>query len=132
VIFDFSQKVYRFREVMPAPLSEAVLGPPSPELVAGLRAFKQSGVSFERRELLSNGRALVIARVRSEGGSREGVRCEAVFDADGGYSKATCGCDHFRQFRLRKGPCRHLISLKLTESAATLGLTDSKQKELLH
>ncbi len=132
VIFDFSQKVYRFREVMPAPLSEAVLGPPSPELVAGMRAFKQSGVSFERRELLSNGRQLVIARVRSEGGSREGMRCEAVFDADGGYSKATCGCDHFRQFRLRKGPCRHLIALKLTESAATLGLTDSKQKELLH
>ncbi|MFT3707794.1 MAG: SWIM zinc finger family protein [Archangium sp.] len=122
VIFDFASKRYRFREVMPAPLSESVLGPPSPELTAGMRAFRAQGVTFERRELLNNGRQLVIARVRSEGGSREGISCEAVFDADGGYSKATCGCDYFRQFRLRKGPCRHLIALKLTESASTLGL----------
>lgn len=123
VIFDFASKQYRFREVMPAPLSESVLGPPSPELTAGMRAFRAGGVTFERRELLANGRQLVIARVRTEGGTREGSRCEAVFDADGGYSKATCSCDHFRQFALRKGPCRHLIALKLCESAATLGIT---------
>jgi hypothetical protein len=131
VIFDFATKQYRFREVMPAPLSEQVLGPPSPELTSGMAAYRRGGVSVERQEVLPNNRQLVIARVRTESGSREGVRCEAVFDADGGYSKATCGCDHFRQFRLRKGPCRHLIALKLFESAEILGV-DSAKKELLH
>ncbi|MFZ5444077.1 MAG: SWIM zinc finger family protein [Myxococcota bacterium] len=130
VIFDFATKQYRFREVMPAPLSDQVLGPPSPELTAGLAAWRRGGVVVER-QVLPNSRQLVIARVRVDGGSREGVRCEAVFDADGGYSKATCGCDHFRQFRLRKGPCRHLIALKLFESAEILGV-DSAKKELLH
>lgn len=131
VIFDFATKQYRFREVMPAPLSESVLGPPSPELTAGMAAYKRGGVTVERQELLPHARQLVIARVRTESGTREGVRCEAVFDADGAYSKATCGCDHFRQFRLRKGPCRHLIALKLFESAEILGI-DSAKRELLH
>jgi len=130
VIFDFATRQYRFREVMPAPLSEAVLGPPSPELTEGLRAYRQGAVTVDRRELLPQSRQLVIARVRI-GSSRDGTRCEAVFDSDGNYSKAACNCDHFRQYRLRKGPCRHLIALKMNESASMLGIGDPKQ-ELLH
>jgi hypothetical protein len=130
LIFDFATRQYRFREVMPAALSESVLGPPSPELTEGLAAFRQGQVLVERRELLPGSRQLVMARVRTSG-SKEGTRCEAVFDGDGGYAKAACTCDHFRAFRLRKGPCRHLIALKLYENAGILGV-DSEKKELLH
>lgn len=130
VIFDFATKQYRFREVMPVALSEAVLGPPSPELVSGVDAYKRGGVALERREILPNLRQLLIAQVKTEG-ARVGSHCEAVFDQDGGYSKATCGCDYFRQFRLKKGPCRHLIALKLFENAEILS-PDSAKKELLH
>ncbi len=130
VIFDFATRQYRFREVMPVALSESVLGPPSPELTAGIDTYKRGGVALERREVLPKARQLLIAQVKPEG-ARVGSRCEAVFDADGGFSKATCGCDHFRQFRLKKGPCRHLIALKLFENAEILS-TDSAKKELLH
>jgi hypothetical protein len=130
IIFDFATKQYRYREVMPAPLSESVLGPPSPELLAGMDAFRRRGVSVERREVLTGARQLVVARVRTDG-SHIGARCEAVFDRDGAYSKATCTCDFFRESRLRKGPCRHLIALKLNENAEILGI-DSATKELLH
>lgn len=130
VIFDFARRQYRFREVMPVALSESVLGPPSPELTAGIELYKRRGVALERREELPRGRQLLIAQVKAEG-SRVGSRCEAVFDADGGYSKATCGCDYFRQFRLKKGPCRHLIALKLFENAEILS-PDSAKRELLH
>ncbi|MDP1828703.1 MAG: SWIM zinc finger family protein [Archangium sp.] len=130
VIFDFATKQYRFREVMPVALSESVLGPPSPELTFGIDAYRRGGVSLDRREVLPNLRQLLIAQVRTEG-SRVGTRCEALFDSDGGYSKATCGCDYFRHFRLKKGPCRHLIALKLFENAEILS-PDSAKKELLH
>jgi hypothetical protein len=130
VIFDFATKQYRFREVMPVALSESVLGPPSPELTSGIAIYKRGGVSLERREVLPNARQLLIAQVKAEG-SYVGSRCEALFDSDGGYSKATCGCDYFRQFRLKKGPCRHLIALKLFENAEILS-PDSAKKDLLH
>lgn len=130
VIFDFATRQYRFREVMPVALSESVIGPPSEELTVGIAMFKRGGVTLERREVLPNARQLLIAQVKAEG-ARVGTRCEAVFDADGGYSKAACGCDHFRQFRLKKGPCRHLIALKLFENAEILS-PDSAKKELLH
>jgi SWIM zinc finger len=130
IIFDFSTKQFRFREVMPAPLSDAVLGPPSPELTEGMAAFKRGGVVVERRELLAGDRELVIARVKTVS-SKEGTKCEAVFDRDGAYAKATCTCDHFRQFRLRKGPCRHLIALKLSQNAEILGV-DPAKRELIH
>ena len=129
VIFDFATRQYRFREVMPVALSDSVLGPPSPELAAGIDTYKRGGVWLERREVLPKARQLLIAQVKTEG-ARVGYRCEAVFDSDGGFSKATCGCDHFRQFRLKKGPCRHLIALKLFENAEILS-TDSAKKELL-
>lgn len=131
IIFDFTARQYRWREVMPAPLSESVLGPPSPELTSGLAAFKRGGVSVERRELLSQGRQLVIARVRTEQSTAAGTKCEALFDRDGGYSKATCTCDFFHEARLRKGPCRHLIALKLNENAEILGVQPATN-ELLH
>lgn len=120
VIYDFATKQYRFREVMPMALSEAVLGPPPPELTAGLEAFRAGGVSIEHREQLPNARVLLVAKVRKARGSGEGSKCEAVFDADGKYSRAKCVCDHFRKFALRAGPCRHLIALKLYEDAEVL------------
>ena len=76
VIFDFATRQYRFREVMPVALSEAVLGPPSPELTSGIETYKRGGVSLERREVLPHARQLLIAQVRPEA-SRSGSRCEA-------------------------------------------------------
>jgi hypothetical protein len=132
IIFDYSTRQFRFREVMPAALSEAVLGAPSPELTEGMAAFKSGGVKVDRRELLPAGRELVVARVMTQrSSSRDGTKCEAVFDRDGGYAKATCTCDHFHQFKLRKGPCRHLIALKLSQNAEILGV-DPEKKQLFH
>jgi hypothetical protein len=47
-----------------------------------------------------------------------GKECESIFDADGVMSRARCGCSHFYQFKLKKGPCRHLLALRLS---ATVG-----------
>ena len=43
----------------------------------------------------------------------QGTSCEAVLDADDVYSKAKCTCSYFFKTRLRAGPCRHLLALRL-------------------
>ncbi len=102
VMYDFSAGVYRARPVMPWALSEAVVGPEPEEVREGQRLR----LELRRDEPLGNGRRLLV-------GAHGATVCEAVLDADGGFSKATCGCSHFHRFRLRAGPCRHLLALRL-------------------
>lgn len=106
VVYDFALEKYRWRPVMPVALSEAVLGPEPAEVVEGKALFFEDQVKLGRPEPLDGGRRKVAGKVR-------GVECEAVVDADGGLSKAKCACSHFYKFKLRKGPCRHLLALKL-------------------
>jgi hypothetical protein len=107
VIYDFATQRYRWRQVMPVALSESVLGPEPEEVVQG-RALQQAGqVKLLREEHLSEARRLLVARAGE-------VECEALLDVDGGFSRARCGCSHFRKSGLRAGPCRHLLALRLT------------------
>lgn len=107
LVHDFSSAVYRYRPVMPVALSEAALGPESPELVAALELFRGNDVRITLREPLAGGRHLFGATV-------DGTACEAILDADGVLSRGKCVCSHYRRFGLRAGPCRHLLSLRFT------------------
>jgi hypothetical protein len=106
VVHDFSAARYRWRPVMPVALSEAVLGPESLELVQGRRIHSERKASVSRDEPLAGGRRLLA-------GDAERTPCEAILDADGAFTRAKCSCSHFHQFRLRNGPCRHLLALQL-------------------
>jgi hypothetical protein len=107
VVYDVGAERYRWRQVMPVALSEAVLGPESPELSNGRRIHAQGKVALQRQEELAGGRRLVV-------GEAEKMACEAILDADGAFTKAKCGCSHHRSYGLRAGPCRHLLALHLT------------------
>lgn len=106
VIYDFARERYRWRPVMPVKLSEAVVGQPPEEVREGKRLFAAGEVKLTREEALTAGRKLLQGKVK-------GMECEALVDLDGGFTKAKCGCGHFRRFRLRAGPCRHLLALRL-------------------
>jgi predicted nucleic acid-binding Zn finger protein len=106
VIYDFGVDAYRYRQVMPVALSEAVLGPEHPELAAGKQIAQEKKVQVLREEAVVGGRRLYVFKAL-------GVSAEAVVDADGAFKKAKCGCSFFYKSRLRAGPCRHLIALKL-------------------
>ena len=109
-LYDFAADCYRYREVMPVALSEAVLGPEHPELAAGRALAAEGKVKILRREALDGGRRLFVF---TAGGEQE---TEAVLDADGAFKSARCHCKFFRQNRLRGGPCRHLIALRFVEA----------------
>jgi hypothetical protein len=106
VIYDFGVDAYRYRQVMPVALSEAVLGPEHPELAAGKKIAQEKRVQVLREEALPGGRRLYVFKALD-------TSAEAIVDADGAFKKAKCSCSFFFKSRLRAGPCRHLIALKL-------------------
>jgi len=105
VVYDFVTERYRFRPILPFELNEQTLGPESPEVVQGLRLAGE--VTFEREEPLERGKRLYAVKVQN-------THCEAVVDADGQLSRARCSCSFFYKTRMRAGPCRHLLALKLS------------------
>ena len=104
VAYDFAAERYRYRPIMPFELSPQVLGPEPEEQRLGLELIH--AVAIERQEALEGGKRLFVAKVK-------GTTCEGLFDADGQMSRARCACSHFYRFRLRAGPCRHLLALRL-------------------
>jgi hypothetical protein len=106
VIYDHAASVYRWREVMPVALSDALLGPESPELVAGKEIARAGKVEILRDEDLPNARRLVVAKA-------DKTSCETIIDADGVFQKARCTCKHHHTYGLRAGPCRHLLALRI-------------------
>jgi hypothetical protein len=106
VIYDHAAGAYRWRQVMPVALSESVIGEEPPEIRAGRELAKTGAVKVVREEPLSGARRLVVAKADS-------TEFEGILDADGVLTKAKCHCTHFRKYGLRKGPCRHLLALRL-------------------
>ncbi len=113
VIFDHATDAFRYRQVMPEALGETLGGAPHPELTAA-KTFVASGqVRIDRSEHVHAKRLLV--------GVVNGTACEVMLNADGGFIKARCTCRYAYKNRLRKGPCRHALALKLSNEAPSLG-----------
>jgi hypothetical protein len=112
-IYDFAAGCYRYREVMPFALSEAVLGPDHPELEEGRALAQEKRVKIIREQALTNDRRLYVFN------AGEALSVEAVIDADGILKTAKCTCSYFFKNRLRSGPCRHVIGLRVTLASAS-------------
>ncbi len=110
LIYDHADQVYRYRQVMHAALSEALIGPEHPELVEGRAMAKAHAVTIDRDERLSDGRRAIV-------GKAKGTSCEGIFDEDLAIKKAKCSCSYFYKSGLRAGPCRHLIALRMVVSS---------------
>jgi hypothetical protein len=101
--YDFASGIYRWRPILDAALSETMLGPEPEEVVEGKQLA--ASVTVERQERVGP-KQLVVGKVK-------GTSCEALFDLDGVISRAKCSCSFFHRMRLRAGPCRHLLALRL-------------------
>ncbi len=113
-VYDFTSEVFRWRPILPVALSETLLGPEHPELVAARIAWRSNAVRITKDTETAPGRRLVNATVHS-------VKCEAVIDADGVLRNASCSCSFFFTSRMKKGPCQHLLALRMkAQSSATV------------
>lgn len=116
VMFDHAHHLYRWRPALPVALSQAVIGPEPDEVAAGKKLAAARLVKLGRQTQVDLTRTLHQAKV-------DGTDVEALLDVDGGFSQARCQCHHFRRFRLRAGPCRHLLALRLTLNQAVYEAT---------
>lgn len=104
LIHDLPNAVYRWRQIMPAALGEAELGPENPELTAS-------------KEILLRKKAKMDSRTEAAGGflvtgMAEGKPVELFLNADGLIKRGKCVCSHHYKFGMRAGPCRHLLALR--------------------
>lgn len=111
VMFDVGAGVYRWRPMLSVALSETMLGPESPELVASRELFAEGRVQLTRQDALENGRVLLEGRVGA-------TVCEALLTSDDAFARGSCNCSHYFRFKLRAGPCRHLLALRFAARAA--------------
>ena len=105
VIHDLPAGVYRWRQVMPAPLTWAQIGAENPETEAAREIVTRGQVTLLRDEQTSTGLRLLAGRVPDRS-------VEVLVDGDGRIVRGKCTCPHHFKNGLRRGPCRHLQALR--------------------
>lgn len=105
-MYDFARDLYRYREAMPFALTADVVGSDSPELAAARELHSSRRVELLRSETINAGRTLYVAKA-------DKTSCEAILDPDGRFVRAKCTCNYFHKYRMRSGPCRHLLALRM-------------------
>jgi hypothetical protein len=104
VIHDLPNGVYRFRQVMPMPLTEELLGPENEELNGARQLTLKSKMEVDSLQKLERSMILI--------GKVDGSPVEIMVDLDGRIRRGKCVCGHYRKFGIRNGPCRHMIALR--------------------
>lgn len=110
VMYDVGQQVYRARELSREPLPLDTLRFSSEREAQALRLVDAGQLRDVELGTDTEGRARVVARI--EGGRRP-VITALVLDADDGVAGAECSCDYFVRNRLRRGPCEHILALRV-------------------
>ena len=113
VIYDLHHAVFRWRQVMPTPLSEKELGSENEELQESRQMLLRKKVIIENQCDGPNSTRILT-------GKAEHKPVELAMDADGRIKRGKCPCSHHYQNGIRAGPCRHLLALR------TLALKEHK------
>jgi hypothetical protein len=90
---------------MPTEVSASQLGPENPETAAARQIVVKSQVRVDRDERRPDGLHILEGQVQGKG-------IELLLDADGRMLRGKCTCSHHFKGGLRRGPCRHLQSLR--------------------
>jgi hypothetical protein len=119
-MYDLGGKVYRHRELFAEPFTikeaQAAVKPPSPASLTVEEAkaetiFKAGGVMITARRPVPTGGYKLSGSVKDASGQR--VRPTLAVDVEGRIVEATCSCAQFTKYGLTKGPCEHIMALRL-------------------
>jgi hypothetical protein len=105
VIHDLPTGLYRWRQIMPVELSQSQVSASNPETDAAREIVAKGKVAVTKNERLASG-------LRTLAGKSDGKEVELLLDGDGRMLRGKCNCSHHFTGGLRKGPCRHLQSLR--------------------
>jgi hypothetical protein len=117
-MFDLAGSVYRHRDLFTEPFTvkeavKAVAAPAqakSPEEKAALAIFESGNVFLTARRPVSTGYKLTGS---AKGGDGARVRPLMHVDHEGHIVEASCTCGHYKKYKLTRGPCEHILALRL-------------------
>lgn len=117
VIYDITLNVYRLRELScePLPFDSLRFASPLEEQAEALLAAKE--LIKQSKTAQADGGILL------QGKAKQGKRDHAVslrLDADERITDGTCGCDHYIRNRMHKGPCEHMLALRMADAAEAI------------
>jgi hypothetical protein len=108
-IYDLNKQVYRVRELSRDPLPVGKLRFANDREQAANRLVGDKTVQVKSADEISNGLRL---RGKVKDGSRN-YEPELVIDRDQRLASATCTCNFYTQNKLYKGPCEHILALRI-------------------
>ncbi len=120
-MFDLGGEVFRHRDLLHEPFS-------AKRVISQIKSAEDDSdpAAKAARAIVQAGDVRIIARrpVKSGyklSGSARGkdgrVRPLMSVDHEGQIIEATCTCTHFRKYKLTKGPCEHVLALRLAHMA---------------
>lgn len=115
VIYDRYNGVYRVRELSRDPLDMKLLRFSSPQEELAQKFVNDNKVTFNIEDLGSG-------KVRLSGEVKDRHRSHyptLVLDGDDRMIEATCDCNFYNMNKLRKGPCEHILALRMAYSRQT-------------
>ena len=112
-MFDLNNRVYRHRELSRDPLPFGRLRFASPREERASQLVGAGAVTIAERSRDAAGSTSVLGTIR-EGG--RGLDAALTIDSDERILRADCTCNWHQQNRLRKGPCEHILALRIAHA----------------
>jgi len=111
-VFDLNKGVYRVRELSRIPLPADQLRF-SNEREESATRFVQAGNVHVHCEQLADDTQKLSGTVTEK---EKVFKSELLIDPDGRMVNASCSCYFFKQNRLHKGPCEHMLALRMAQN----------------
>jgi hypothetical protein len=114
-IWDLNKNVYRVRELSREPLPMSKLRFTNVREEAATKFLEQKAVTVTSATDVGGDKGGTLIKGRTKTGKGQGGASDSwlKLDADERIIDAGCTCNFFQQNRLRKGPCEHMLALRL-------------------
>ena len=111
-MYDLAKGVYRVRELARDPLPMDKLRFSNPREEAATRLLTGNSVQSAARAS-GDGGVELTGSVKDRSHT---YRASLVIDADARITRAECECNYFQQNKLFKGPCEHMLALRMHDA----------------
>ncbi|RAJ79927.1 SWIM zinc finger protein [Chitinophaga dinghuensis] len=112
VIYDLHTGLYRLRELSREPLPMELLRFSSPEEEQAEVLVRENRVKFSAAEIIGSG-----TQLKGTVTANRAYHPVMTIDGDERMTNAQCDCDFYRQNKLYKGPCKHMLALRKAYAA---------------
>ena len=110
-IYDLNKQVYRARELSREPLPLDQLRFANAREESARRFIDQNAVTVTTANRDTAGSLNLQGQVKD---AEKTFDASLTIDADERILRATCGCNWYREYKLFKGPCEHMLALRMS------------------